>query len=57
MAIEKGLAITIQLISNTCVGVYIRFKRLGDVTESAGQAAIALIFLHGFGYALVSFES
>lgn len=54
---EEGLGITIQMISDTYVGVYIRFKQLGDVSESAGQAAIAMIFLHGFGYAIGEFVS
>ncbi|KAI1492293.1 general substrate transporter [Biscogniauxia mediterranea] len=44
--------ITIQMISDIYIGVYIKFKQQGEVTEDASHAAIAAIFFHGFGYAI-----
>lgn len=44
--------ITIQLISDLYLGVYIKYKQDGDVPDSASQAAVAAIFIHGFGYAV-----
>lgn len=44
--------ITIQMLSDIYLGVYIKYKQVGDVAESASQAAVAAIFIHGFGYAV-----
>ncbi|KAL4934925.1 hypothetical protein BDV06DRAFT_234930 [Aspergillus oleicola] len=46
------LGITIQMLSDTYIGVFIKFNQEGDVPVAAGQAAIAAIFIHGFGYAI-----
>lgn len=44
--------ITIQMLSDVYLGVYLRYKQAGDVPESASRVAIASIFIHGFGYAV-----
>lgn len=44
--------ITIQMLSDIYIGVYLKYKLVGDVPVSASQMAIAAIFLHGFGYAV-----
>ncbi|EMC93429.1 hypothetical protein BAUCODRAFT_26720 [Baudoinia panamericana UAMH 10762] len=46
------IGITIQMISDIYLGVFIKYRQLGDVSHSASQAAIAMIFFHGFGYAI-----
>ncbi|KAF2724606.1 putative sugar transporter [Polychaeton citri CBS 116435] len=46
------IGITIQMISDLYIGVYIRYRQLGAVSDSASEAAVALIFLHGFGYSV-----
>ncbi|KAI0484989.1 general substrate transporter [Xylariaceae sp. FL0804] len=46
------VGVTVQMISDIYIGVYIKFKQEGNVTDGASQAAIAAIFLHGFGYAV-----
>lgn len=46
------LGITIQMLSDIYIGVYVKFKQAGPVPTSAGQAALAAIFIHGFGYAV-----
>jgi hypothetical protein len=43
---------TIQMISDLYIGIYLKYHQAGAVSESAGQAAIAAIFIHGFGYAI-----
>ncbi|KAL3463586.1 general substrate transporter [Aspergillus heterothallicus] len=48
--------ITIQMISDIYIGVYIKYHQSssssGTLSASASQAAVAAIFLHGFGYAI-----
>lgn len=44
--------ITIQMMSDVYLGVYLKYKQARDVPESASQVAIAMIFIHGFGYAV-----
>lgn len=44
--------ITIQMLSDIYLGVYLKYKQVGDVPESASQVAIVSIFIHGFGYAV-----
>ncbi|TPX09911.1 uncharacterized protein E0L32_008933 [Thyridium curvatum] len=46
------IGITIQMISDIYVGVFIKFRQEGPVSQSSSQAALAAIFLHGFGYAV-----
>ncbi|KAL4885821.1 general substrate transporter [Aspergillus karnatakaensis] len=46
------LGITIQMLSDVYIGVFIKFQQQGDVPVAAGQAALAAIFIHGFGYAI-----
>lgn len=40
----------LQMISDLYIGVYIKFKQQGNVSESASNGAVAFIFVHGFGY-------
>ncbi|KAH7129492.1 general substrate transporter [Dactylonectria estremocensis] len=44
--------ITIQMISDIYIGVYVKYKQAGPVSDAASQAAVAAIFIHGFGYAV-----
>lgn len=44
--------ITIQMLSDIYIGVYLKYKLVGDVPVAASQFAIAAIFVHGFGYAV-----
>lgn len=44
--------VTIQMISDVYIGVYLKYKQLGPVNGSASEAAIAAIFIHGFGYSI-----
>ncbi|KAL3457656.1 general substrate transporter [Aspergillus heterothallicus] len=46
------LGITIQMLSDTYIGVYIKYHQAGPVPVAAGKAALAAIFIHGFGYAI-----
>ncbi|KAI1046004.1 hypothetical protein LB505_010810 [Fusarium chuoi] len=47
------IGITIQLISDVYLGAYIKSHQDGSVAPGASTAAIAAIFIHGFGYAAV----
>lgn len=44
--------ITIQMISDIYIGIFLKYKATGDVSAASGEAAIAMIFLHGFGYTI-----
>lgn len=46
------MGITIQMISDIYIGVFIKYQQEGNVSTSASEAAIAMIFLHGFGFAV-----
>ena len=46
------VGIIIQLISDVYIGVYIKAHNEGSVAPGASTAAIAAIFIHGFGYAV-----
>ncbi|KAI1626220.1 putative sugar transporter [Exophiala viscosa] len=46
------VGIIIQMCSDIYIGVYIKYNQAGHVSNAASQAAIAAIFLHGFGYAV-----
>ncbi|CAI7590046.1 unnamed protein product [Penicillium glandicola] len=43
---------TLQMLSDIYIGVYIKYRQSGAVTTNASQAAIAAIFIHGFGFAV-----
>lgn len=51
------IGITFQMISDIYLGVYIKFKQDDNANEGSSRAAIALIFLHAFGYAVGKFCS
>ncbi|KAI0155692.1 general substrate transporter [Pestalotiopsis sp. NC0098] len=46
------VGVTIQMISDLYIGIFIKSNQSGQVAPGASQAAIAAIFLHGFGYAV-----
>lgn len=46
------VGITIQCLSDIYIGVFIKFKQQGSVTQGASNGAIAAIFFHGFAYAV-----
>ncbi|KAF2008880.1 general substrate transporter [Aaosphaeria arxii CBS 175.79] len=46
------VGIITQMISDIYLGIYIKYKQQQDVANGASQAAIAAIFIHGFGYAV-----
>lgn len=46
------VGITVQMLSDIYIGVFIKYHQAGPVPTAAGQAALAAIFIHGFGYAV-----
>ncbi|CAG9981075.1 unnamed protein product [Clonostachys byssicola] len=47
------IGISLQLISHLYLGIFIKFRQEGaHIPSSASQAAIAAIFIHGFGFAI-----
>ncbi|KAI3556444.1 hypothetical protein CABS03_03505 [Colletotrichum abscissum] len=44
--------ITIQMISDLYIGVFIKYRQEGNVAPGSSEAAIAAVFIHGFGYAV-----
>ncbi|KAJ4206345.1 hypothetical protein FSOLCH5_002051 [Fusarium solani] len=46
------IGIIIQLISDVYLGAYIKSHQSGSVAPGSSEAAIAAIFIHGFGYAV-----
>lgn len=47
--------ISIQMLSDVYLAVYIKFQHSGPVPRSAGEAALAAIFIHSFGYTIGKF--
>lgn len=45
----------LQMISDLYIGIYVKFRQQGDVSQSASTGAIAFIFIHGFGYIVGQF--
>ena len=50
------VGVIIQMVSDIYIGVFLKYKQEDQVSGSASQAAIAMIFLHGFGYAVGMFR-
>ncbi|KAJ8117059.1 hypothetical protein OPT61_g1659 [Boeremia exigua] len=46
------IGITIQMISDIYIGVFLKYKQAGSVAAGASEGAIAAIYIHGFGYAV-----
>ena len=44
--------ITIQMISDIYLGVFIKFQQQHEANTASGKAAIAALFFHAFGYAV-----
>ena len=46
------VGIIIQLVSDVYLGAYIKAYQSGSVAPGSSEAAIAAVFIHGFGYAV-----
>ncbi|KFX99698.1 hypothetical protein V497_01539 [Pseudogymnoascus sp. VKM F-4516 (FW-969)] len=46
------VGITLQMISDIYIGVYIKYKQQNAVSLASSEAAIAAIFTHAFGYSV-----
>ncbi|KAJ5273487.1 hypothetical protein N7478_008612 [Penicillium angulare] len=46
------IGITIQVITDLYIGIFIKYRQQGPVSASSAQGAIVAIFFHGFGYAI-----
>lgn len=46
------VGITFQMLSDLYIGIYIKYKQEGDASAASSQAAIGLVFVHVFGYAV-----
>lgn len=46
------IGITIQMISDIYIGVFLKYKQAGGVAPGSSEGAIAAIYIHGFGYAV-----
>ncbi|KAF4869036.1 Quinate permease [Colletotrichum siamense] len=44
--------ISIQMVSDLYLGVFIKYRQEGTVAPGSSEAATAAIFIHGFGYAV-----
>jgi hypothetical protein len=44
--------VTLQMVSDIYIGVYIKYRQSGLVSTSASEAAVGAIFIHGFGFAV-----
>lgn len=42
----------LQMISDIYLGVYLKYQQAGQASPEAGQAALAALFIHAFGYAV-----
>ena len=46
------IGITIQMLSDIYIGIYIKYKQEHAVSTASSEAAIAAIFIHAFGYSV-----
>jgi MFS family permease len=46
------VGITLQMISDIYVSVYVKYKQQGSANFASSEAAIAAIFIHAFGYSV-----
>ena len=46
------VGITLQMLSDIFISVYIKYKQEDNVSEAWSEAAVAAIFIHAFGYAV-----
>lgn len=44
------IGVSLQMISDIYIGVYIKYKQEDAVSHASSTGAIAFIFIHGFGY-------
>ncbi|KAF9733451.1 MFS quinate transporter [Paraphaeosphaeria minitans] len=48
------VGISVQMISDIYIGVFLKYKQAGSVAPGSSEGAIAAIYIHGFGYAVFS---
>lgn len=46
------IGITVQMLSHTYLAVFIKYNQEGRVNEASAQGAVAMLFVHAFGYAV-----
>lgn len=46
------IGIAVQMLSHIYIGVFIKYQQEGHVSVAAAQGAIAMLFVHAFGYAV-----
>ncbi|KAK0618749.1 putative quinate permease [Lasiodiplodia hormozganensis] len=46
------IGIIVQMTSDIYIGAFLKYKQAGAVASGASEAAIAAIYIHGFGYAV-----
>ncbi|KAF1965623.1 hypothetical protein BU23DRAFT_627125 [Bimuria novae-zelandiae CBS 107.79] len=46
------IGITIQMISDIYIGVFLKYKQADSVAPGSSEGAIAAIYIHGFSYAI-----
>jgi MFS family permease len=46
------IGITIQMISDVYVGVYVKYSQEGSTNTASTEAALAALFIHAFGYSI-----
>ena len=46
------LVVILQIVSHLYLSIFIKYHQEGDASDGASKAAIAAIFVHGFGYAI-----
>ncbi|KAL5387747.1 hypothetical protein PMIN02_008025 [Paraphaeosphaeria minitans] len=46
------VGISVQMISDIYIGVFLKYKQAGSVAPGSSEGAIAAIYIHGFGYAV-----
>lgn len=46
------IGITLQVISDIFIGVYIKYSQQGPVPHAVSQAALGFLYIHGFGYCI-----
>ncbi|KIN08864.1 hypothetical protein OIDMADRAFT_188553 [Oidiodendron maius Zn] len=45
------IGISLQMISDIYIGVYVKYKQEGTASLASSQGALAFLFIHAFGYA------
>lgn len=51
------IGITVQMISDVYLGVFIKYQQQEEASTASGKAATAALFIHAFGYAVGELDS